>query len=169
MNRYYRTRCSSHMNARYLFTNGHQMFPLSSMGTCQVWWFMKVWASLALFDGIIETISMAFSRNIFQAFSHAYQSLSRETAIAPILLNYFLSNVFMQIIRMLFCSICIASFAHERIRHMVMSFSRHSVFTAKNAVNVEPIKYLGKKITSCLTPFCAKEALCSWPEIRNVK
>ena len=32
------------------------------------WWFLKVWASLALFDGIIKTISMAFSRNIFQAY-----------------------------------------------------------------------------------------------------
>ena len=32
-------------------------------------WFLKVWASLALFDGIIETISMAFSRNIFQAYT----------------------------------------------------------------------------------------------------
>ena len=33
------------------------------------WWFLKVWASLALFDGIIETISMAFLRNIFQAYT----------------------------------------------------------------------------------------------------
>ena len=33
------------------------------------WWFLKVWTSLALFDGIIETISMAFSRNIFQAYT----------------------------------------------------------------------------------------------------
>ena len=36
MNRYYRKRCSSHMNARYPFTNEQEMFPLSSMGTCQV-------------------------------------------------------------------------------------------------------------------------------------
>ena len=33
------------------------------------WWFLKVWASFTLFDGIIETISMAFSRNIFQAYT----------------------------------------------------------------------------------------------------
>ena len=33
------------------------------------WWFLKVWACLAVFDGIIETISMAFSRNIFQAYT----------------------------------------------------------------------------------------------------
>ena len=33
------------------------------------WWFLNVWASLALFDGIIKTISMAFSRNIFQAYT----------------------------------------------------------------------------------------------------
>ena len=32
-------------------------------------WFQKVWASLSLFDGIIETISMAFSRNVFQAYT----------------------------------------------------------------------------------------------------
>ena len=36
MNRYYSIRCSSHMNARYSFTNEYQMFPLGSMGTCQV-------------------------------------------------------------------------------------------------------------------------------------
>ena len=35
MNRYYIKRCSSHMSAWYPFTNGHQMFPLSFMGTCQ--------------------------------------------------------------------------------------------------------------------------------------
>ena len=36
MNRYYRKPCSSHMKSRYPFTNEHQMFPLSSMGTCKV-------------------------------------------------------------------------------------------------------------------------------------
>ena len=36
MNRYYRKRCSSHMNAQYHYTNEHQIFPLSSVGTCQV-------------------------------------------------------------------------------------------------------------------------------------
>ena len=36
LNRHYRKRCSSHMNARYPFTSEDQMFPLSSMGTCQV-------------------------------------------------------------------------------------------------------------------------------------
>ena len=30
------------------------------------WWFLKVWASLALFDGIIETISMGFQRISFR-------------------------------------------------------------------------------------------------------
>ena len=29
-------------------------------------WFLKVWAAHALFDGIIKTISMAFSKNIFR-------------------------------------------------------------------------------------------------------
>ena len=33
------------------------------------WWFLKVWASLALFDEITEIIIMAFSRNIFQAYT----------------------------------------------------------------------------------------------------
>ena len=45
MNPYYRKRCLSHMNARYPFINEHQMFPLSSMGTCQV---MMVPDSLSL-------------------------------------------------------------------------------------------------------------------------
>ena len=36
MDRYYRKWCLSHVNARDPFTNKHQIFPLSSMGTCQV-------------------------------------------------------------------------------------------------------------------------------------
>ena len=36
MNRFYRKRRWSHMNARYAFANEHQTIPLSSMGTCQV-------------------------------------------------------------------------------------------------------------------------------------
>ena len=36
MNRYYLKRCSSHLNARYPFSNEHEMFPLSSIVTCQV-------------------------------------------------------------------------------------------------------------------------------------
>ena len=36
MNWNYRKRCLSHMNARYPFSNKHQMFPLSSVETCQV-------------------------------------------------------------------------------------------------------------------------------------
>ena len=42
MNRYYRKQCSSHMNARYLFTNEHHMFSLSSMRTANWWWFLNV-------------------------------------------------------------------------------------------------------------------------------
>ena len=56
--------CSSHMNAQYPFTSEHQRFLWEF---AKWWWFLKVWASLAVFDGIIETISMAFSMNIFQA------------------------------------------------------------------------------------------------------
>ena len=36
------------------------------------WWFLKVCASLALFVGIIETILMAYSRNIFPAYTHMF-------------------------------------------------------------------------------------------------
>ena len=36
MYRYYRKQCSWHMDARHPFTNERVMFPLSSMGTCQV-------------------------------------------------------------------------------------------------------------------------------------
>ena len=57
------------MNTRYPFSNEHQMFPLSYMGTCQESVVPESLSSLALFDGIIETISMAFSRNIFQAYT----------------------------------------------------------------------------------------------------
>ena len=59
---------TSHMNARYLFANEHQMF-LFRGELAKWWWFLKVWTALALFDGIIETISMVFSRNIFQAYT----------------------------------------------------------------------------------------------------
>ena len=38
------------------------------------WWFLKVWASLALFDWIIETILMAFSKNIYQAYTGMFVS-----------------------------------------------------------------------------------------------
>ena len=47
------------------FTNEHRVL----WELAKWWWLLKVWASLALFDRIIETISMAFSRNIFQAYS----------------------------------------------------------------------------------------------------
>ena len=57
------------MNARYPFSYEHQMFPLNSMGTCQVVVGPESLSMLGLFDGIIETISMAFSRNIVQAYT----------------------------------------------------------------------------------------------------
>ena len=53
----------------------------------------------------------------------------------------------------------IASFAHERIRYMVICFSRYSDTTAKHADKVEPIIYPFKNITICLILFCAKEAI----------
>ena len=36
------------------------------------WWFLKVWASFTLYDGIIETISIAFSYNLFQSYTGIY-------------------------------------------------------------------------------------------------
>ena len=38
----------------------------------KLWCFLKIGASLFLFDGIIETISMAFSWNIFQAYNRMF-------------------------------------------------------------------------------------------------
>ena len=51
---------------------------------------------------------------------------------------------------MLFCRLYIASFAHERIRLMVKYFPRYLITTAKHAVKIEPIKYLGKYMPICL-------------------
>ena len=67
MNRYYRKWCSSHMNTLSLMNTRSFHWVLWELA--KWWWFLKVWASLALFDGIIETILMAFSRNIFQAYA----------------------------------------------------------------------------------------------------
>ena len=38
----------------------------------KLWCFLKIGASLSLFDGIIETISMAFSWNIFQIYNRMF-------------------------------------------------------------------------------------------------
>ena len=38
----------------------------------KLWCFLKIWPSLFLSDGIIETISMAFSWNIFQAYNRMF-------------------------------------------------------------------------------------------------
>ena len=38
----------------------------------KLWWFLKIGASLSLVDEITETISMAFSRNIFQAYNRMF-------------------------------------------------------------------------------------------------
>ena len=65
----------------------------------------------------------------------------------------------MQNIRMLFCHIYTAPFAHERIRHMGIYFPRNLITTAKHVANVEPIKYLGKYMTICLIISYKKEAI----------
>ena len=74
MSRYYRKWCSSHMNARYPFTNEQQMFPLRSMGTCQV---VVVLESLSLacsiwwnnrnhFDGIFKEYLSGIHWHVFE-------------------------------------------------------------------------------------------------------
>ena len=45
------------------------MFPMSSMGTCQVDVVPESLSLACSIYGIIEIISMAFSRNIFQAYT----------------------------------------------------------------------------------------------------
>ena len=57
---------------------------------------------------------------------------------------------------MLFCCFLIASFAHERIRHMVKYFSRYLITTTKHAVKIEPVQYLGKSMS--ILP-CAEKAI----------
>ena len=66
----------------------------------------------------------------------------------------------MQNIKMLCCRLYIASFAHERIRHIVKYFSRYLITTAKHTVKIEPIKYLGK-VHACLSysSMCRKSNL----------
>ena len=56
---------------------------------------------------------------------------------------------------MLFCGLYIASFAHERIRHMVKYFPRYLIKTVKT----EPIKYLGKYMPICLIVPYAEKAI----------
>ena len=68
MNRNYRKRCSSRMHD-ILSVMNTRCFHWVLWELAKSWWFLKVWASLALFDGIIKTILMAFSRNIFQAYT----------------------------------------------------------------------------------------------------
>ena len=52
-----------------------------------------------------------------------------------------------------------ASFAHERIRHVVKYFPRYLITTAKHADKIEPIKYLGKYLPICPIISCAKEPI----------
>ena len=62
---------------------------------------------------------------------------------------------------MLFCLLQIASFVHERIRHMVKYFPRYVITTSKHAVKIEPIKYMGKYMHICLIIPCAeKQSIC---------
>ena len=63
---------------------------------------------------------------------------------------------------MLFCRLYIASFAHEMIRHMVKYFPRYLITTAKHAVKIEPIKYLGKYMPFCLILPRAEKAIYMW-------
>ena len=60
---------------------------------------------------------------------------------------------------MLFCRIQIATFAYERIRHMVKYFPRYLITMAKHTVKTEPSKYLGKYLPISLILTCAKEPM----------
>ena len=60
----------------------------------------------------------------------------------PNLVNYFLQNVSMSNIRMLFCHIQVAPFAHEKIGYMGIYFPRNFITTAEHVVVVEAVKYL---------------------------
>ena len=55
--------------------------------------------------------------------------------------------------------ICIATFAHERVGHMVMYCPRYFMGSTLTACFAIVIKYLGKNMTMCLIILCAKEAI----------
>ena len=62
-------------------------------------------------------------------YKHAYQSLSCETAINTDFSELFsLKHIYVKY-KNAILSLIIASFAHERIRHMVKYFSRHLITT----------------------------------------
>ena len=54
------------------FFNEHLLFSLVLWEIAKLWYLLKIRASLSPFDGIIETISMAFSWNIFQAYHRMF-------------------------------------------------------------------------------------------------
>ena len=60
---------------------------------------------------------------------------------------------------MLFCRLYIASFACEKIRHMVKYFPRYVSTTAEHAVKIEPIKYLEKYMPISVILSCAEKAI----------
>ena len=76
MNRYYRKRCSSHLNARYLFSNEHEMFPLSSIVTGGARWL----------SGRVSD-SGARGRG-FEAYRRRVVSLSKTLYSPKVLVNY---------------------------------------------------------------------------------
>ena len=45
---------------------------------------------------------------------------------------------------------------------MVKYLPRYLITTAKHAVKIEPIKYLGKYMPVCLILSCAEEAIYMW-------
>ena len=61
--------------------------------------------------------------------------------------------------KMLFCRLELASFANERIRHMVKYFPRYLIITVKQAVKIEPIKYMREYMPIGLILLCAEKAI----------
>ena len=90
----------------------------------------------------------------------AYQSLACETAINTIFSELFsMKRIYVKYKKKTFCRLYIASFAHERIRHIDKYFPRHLINTAKHAVKIEPTKYLGKYMPICLILLCSEKAM----------
>ena len=94
---------------------------------------------------------------------HAYQSLACETAIKTDFSELFsLKRIYVKYKNAILSLIDSFFFAYERIRHMVRNFPRYLITTAKHAVKIEPIKYLGKYKTICLILPCAEKAIYMW-------
>ena len=122
------------------------------------WWYPKgIYTNFGLILAMVYV--PLYERILFNTPTNHSHTQPRST---PNLVNYFLRNVFRYNIRMVFCHIKVAPFAHETISYIGIYFPRNFTTTAENVIVVEAIKYLGKYMTICLILACEKEAIYMW-------